>query len=143
MNSELGAMIDRDRVGEADRRADALQGRDDVFPGERKSRLEYRTLTTPLIHHGQHAELPSAEQFIMHKVHTPALAVAGGYRDDTALPCHVLASPDTHPDLQPFQAIQPIHAILANAPAFATQHHVDSQIAKARPRLCNLANAQA
>lgn len=43
-----------------------------------------------------------------------------------------LAPLDLHTQLQPFEAIKPIHALLADPPAFALEHHQHAQIPEPR-----------
>src|SRR4051794_32700757 len=51
---------------------------------------------------------------------------------------HVLATTHAHADLQAFQAIPAVDALLVHWPAFPAQHDVDAQIAESRPRMCDL-----
>src|ERR1700743_356801 len=78
----------------------------------------------------------------MDEIHAPALMCALRLRDRASMHAHVFTTTHAHPDLQAFMAIPAIHALLVHQPAFTTQHDMDAQIAKSRPGMRDLANAQ-
>src|SRR6516165_593457 len=61
----------------------------------------------------------------------------------TSMQTHVLATTHAHADLQAFQAIPAINALLVHGPPLSTEHHVDAQVPKARSRMGDLPDPQA
>ena len=54
--------------------------------------------------------------------------------------CDVLPPSDAHPQLQPFEAIQPPHPFLIHRPALPSQQHPDAQKTEPRAHVRDLAN---
>jgi len=54
-----------------------------------------------------------------------------------------LTSSHSHAHLQALQSIQPMHSVPTDPPALATQQDVDALVAKPRPTVRKLTNAQA
>jgi hypothetical protein len=96
-----------------------------------------------LIDHGQDAELASVEHLVMHEIHAPVLIRAGSGHDLAAQQRDAFAPPDLHAQLQPFEAVEPVHALLANLPALALEHHKHAQVAEPGPAHGNVADALA
>src|SRR5438874_2326633 len=78
----------------------------------------------------------------MHEIHTPPLRGSCGHRGGAPVQGDVLASTDTHAELQAVEPIEPAHPLTIDAPPLATQQHPDPQMPEARPRVRELANAQ-
>ena len=76
----------------------------------------------------------------MHEIHAPALRRARWHRGRASVQRDVLASPDSHAELQALQSIEPSHPLPIHPPAFATQEHPDAQRPKPRPRMGQIAN---
>src|SRR5580658_342864 len=56
---------------------------------------------------------------------------------------HVLATSHAHAYLQAFQPVPTMDALLVHPPALTTEHHVDTQVPEAGPRMCDLPDPQA
>lgn len=54
---------------------------------------------------------------------------------------HVLATAHPHAQLQAFQAIPAMHALLVHLPALTPEHDVNPQVTESRPGVGNLADA--
>src|SRR5262245_40200131 len=64
-----------------------------------------------LIDDGQHAKRPRVGEGIVHEVHAPPLGRARRDRRRSAMQGDVFPSPDAHPKLQAFQAIEATHPL--------------------------------
>src|SRR5262245_23068723 len=78
----------------------------------------------------------------MHEIHAPPLRGSGGHRGGAPVQGDVLASTDTHAELQAVEPIEPAHALTIDHPPFAAQQDPDPQVPEARSRVRELANAQ-
>src|SRR5215470_9728991 len=76
----------------------------------------------------------------MHEIHAPPLERPTGYRGGSPMQRHMLTPPDPHPHLQPVEPVEPAHPLAIHWPPLTAQQHPDAQVAKARPRLRELAN---
>ena len=129
LGRELGAVVDGDRLAAARAMRRPVQGVDDARPVRRSWPPEH-TLATPLIDHRQHPKRAAVEHLVVDKVHAPVLIRPGRRRRRAALQADALAPLDLHAHLQPFEAIQPVDALLVDRPAFALQHHQHAQVAE-------------
>ncbi len=109
---EPGAMIDGQRDWYGAVLQASIEGIRDLVARHREIDLKQGTLATQLIDDGEHPKWPPVEQLVMHKVHAPAFAGRRRLRHGTTMQAHVLASPDTHPELQAVEPIQATHSLL-------------------------------
>lgn len=75
-----------------------------------------------MIDDDQNPESPAVLHLIVHKVHAPVVIGRRRSRRLATQQRNALAAFDLHAQLQPFQPIQPLHALLAHSPAFSFEH---------------------
>jgi len=78
----------------------------------------------------------------MHKVSAPALGWARRDWSRAPVQCDMFPPPHSHPQLKPIEPIQAANALAIDQPPFTPQQDPDPQIAKPRPRMSQIANAQ-
>ena len=70
---------------------------------------------------------PTIEQLIVHKIHVPAFVASLRNRCGTAMQAESFPASVTHADMQAFEAVQAVHAVVVDRQAFPTQQ--DTQTA--------------
>lgn len=120
-----------------------LQCVNNVLTGEQETRLQQHTLAAPFINDCEHSEFPSTQKLIVHEIHAPRLIRTGWHWCWTMMQTDPLASSIAHSDLEPLQAIKPVHTISASAPAFPTQQDMNPLIAEPWSTMRQLANPYA
>lgn len=132
LGGELGAVVHSDRLGQAPLVRGPVQRLADAPSRQSVVGLQHHALATPLIDCGQDAELASVEHLVVHEVHAPVLVCTIGRCDLAAQQRDALAPPDLQAQLQPFEAVQPVDALLAHGPALALEHDQHAQVPESR-----------
>jgi hypothetical protein len=80
-------------------------------------------------------------ELIVNEIHAPVLVGGGRDRHWTPMQADPLTPPHPHSDLQPFEPVQPVHALVVHRPPLPSKHDLDAQIPESRTRIGNVANA--
>ena len=78
----------------------------------------------------------------MHKVHAPALGRAHRDGSRAAVQRDMLPSSHSHPQLEPIEPIQAANALAIDEPPLTPQQDPNPHVAKPRPRMSQITNAQ-
>ncbi len=128
-SGKLGAMMERQRSQRRPRGQHAIQRLPDRRAGHAGGHFKDRTLTTPLIDHGQHPKRSAIGQGIMHKVDAPPLGRPSRLRSWPTVQRGMLSR--THP-----------RPLAVDRPAFPAEEHQDPQIPEPRAQPGDLADAE-
>lgn len=108
---------------------------DHIVTAKPTAYLDRHALTTKIIEYSQGAYPASVEQIISNEIHAPALVRSGNGRARMPVPGRHMPPRTFCPQVQPFQAINPMGFLVVNQPALAPQQDMDSLAPIAYPGL--------
>ena len=101
-----------------------------------------RIVPTPAIYDRQDPKRSPVGQGIMHKIHALAFGRPARDRGGATMQCDMLATPDSHAELQAIQAIRSSEALAIHRPTLTPQPHPNPQVPKPRPGMSPNENTQ-
>lgn len=132
---ELGAVVELQGRRQAPQTGESREGAHNAITGKREIHLDADRLAGEIVHDRERSIFATVTEHVVHEVERPALIWTADGRDGvTADVAHTALAPGTQ--LKPFNAIDPMNALVVDDKAFTPQHHRQPSITEASP-LCS------
>jgi hypothetical protein len=139
--NKLGTVVDANALRCSAHGNDSIHHCHHLLAGDALSHLDCQTFSGEVVDHGQRADAAVVEEWVGDEVHRPGFVNCPGCRPGGPVRGHYMAPRPPKPHAQPFFAVQPVHALMVDPPAFTPQQYVYPEVAIAHSRRREIPNA--